>query len=95
MGVYDCYGNCQLKVGPCELDNYDVGDKVPISDGIYIDYGGAIVIKDGIFVAEFERLTDKYGGPIEIKEIVEERNPITHIVEAMQIDREERHHNSK
>ena len=76
MGVYDCYGKCQLKVGPCELNEYDVGDKVPISDGIYIDYGGAVVIKDGVFVAEFEQLTDKYGDPIDIEELANQRNPL-------------------
>lgn len=76
MGVYDCYGNCQLKIGPCELDVYDIGDKVPITDGIYLDYGGAVVIKDGIFVAEFKELTDKYGGSIDIEQVVNEGNPL-------------------
>ena len=90
MGVYDCYGRCQLKVGPCELKVYDVGDKVPISDGIYLDYGGAVVIKDGVFVAEFEDLTDKYGSPIDISDMVDERNPVNQAVKIMMGDGERR-----
>jgi len=91
MGLYDCYGNCQLKIGPCELDVYDIGDKVSIPDGIYIDYGGLVVIKDGVFVAEFEDLTDKYGSSLDIKEIVEGQNPIAQVVKNMQLNQEEKH----
>jgi len=83
VGVYDCYGDCQLKVGPCELNAYKIGDKVFIPDGIYLDYGGAVVIKDGVFVAEYKSLTDKYGTPINIHDLVDERNPVSQAVKNM------------
>lgn len=61
MGVYDTYGNTQLKVGDCILKSYDIGDKVDILDGVYVAPDGVVVVINGIFVAEFDHLTDKYG----------------------------------
>lgn len=69
MGVYDIYGvlEVQLKVGDVGLEHFKVGDKVYIPDGIYFGREeAAIVIKDGIFVAEFPRIMDKFGHEIDI-----------------------------
>lgn len=48
MGTFDTYkyGNLevQLKVGPCILSNYEIGDSVEIPDGIYHGNGDGIVI---------------------------------------------------
>lgn len=76
MGVYDTYGNTQLKVGPCELKCYDVGDEVEIPDGIYIGNEGAIVIQDGKFVAEFDKLMSKWGDVIEPSAVIDSFHPI-------------------
>lgn len=76
MGIYDEYGSCQLKIGDVSMRVYEEGDEVPIPDGVYIDYGGAVVIIDGIFVKEFETILDKYGGVLNIKEIIDQRNPV-------------------
>jgi len=84
MGMYDTYGNCQLKIGECIGFNYEVGDKVDIADGIYLCNEGAIVIKDGIFVAEFNELISKWGHKIEIEPIVSELNPITQAMRAQE-----------
>ena len=65
MGVYDEYSGIQLKVGPCLLDQYSIGDKVPIEDGIYVGGGGIVVINRGVFVRAFEHLLSKWGGVIE------------------------------
>lgn len=80
MGMYDTYGNCQLKAGSCIGSDYKIGDKVPVSDGIYLCNEGAIVIKDGIFVAEFKSLASKWGDKIEIDPIISELNPITQAI---------------
>ena len=81
MGIYNTYGEngLQLKVGDLCLKHFDLGDKVDISDGIYLEYGGIIVIKDGIFIAEFEELTDKWGGIIKPDELLDERHWIKNI----------------
>ena len=67
MGAYDSYGEQagQLKVGDVSLHHFDVGDTVSIPDGVYLTHVNVIVILDGVFVAEFETLTSKWGGPIE------------------------------
>jgi len=66
MGVYDTYGEQtgQLKVGDVSLCHYDVGDTVSIPDGVYLTYVNVIVILNGVFIAEFETLTSKWGEPI-------------------------------
>ena len=64
MGVFDSYGNAQLKIGDVCCQNFDIGDKVPLPDGVYLDHECIIVILHGKFIAEFEHLTDKWGRAI-------------------------------
>ena len=63
MGVYDSYGERggQLKVGDVYLRHFNVGDEVSIPDGVYLTYVNVIVILNGVFIAEFEALTTKWG----------------------------------
>jgi hypothetical protein len=65
MGMYDTYGDTfeQLKVGECALSHYRIGDKVSILDGIYFGHERAIVIVDGVFLADMPLLQvyDNYG----------------------------------
>jgi hypothetical protein len=78
MGIYDTYGNLemQMKVGDVCMNRFSVGDKVHISDGVYLCYEGVLVIKDGIFIAEFEYLLDKRGWRIPVKDLLDSRNPL-------------------
>ena len=82
MGTYNTYGDngIQLKVGDLCLQHFEVGSKVDIEDGIYIAYEGIIVIKDGIFIAEFDQLIDKWGGILPLDEILDNENPVAKIV---------------
>lgn len=86
MGMYDTFGKLelQLKVGECAGFKYEIGDDVPIADGIYLDYGGAVVVKDGKFIAEFENVTSKWGHQIEPRHIINELNPITQAIKQAQ-----------
>jgi len=81
MGVYDEYGKrgIQLKVGPCCLAQYDIGDEVEIPDGVYAGRGGLVVIVDGVFVAEFEHLTTKWSDVVSISSIL---NPHDSVLQA-------------
>ena len=83
MGVYDEYGTLggQIKVGSCELTHFLVGSKVDIPDGVYITLCNVVVIVGGVFVAEFETLTDKWGGAIEPQSVL--HNPLADVVEAV------------
>lgn len=54
MGCYDTFikdeqTSAQLKVDP-DWNTYKIGDEVHIPDGIYLDYGGAVVVKNKRFV---------------------------------------------
>ena len=75
MGVYDQYGDVQLKIGPCMMDQYKIGDKVPIKDGIYLEPGygtgrqketRAVVVRDGIFQYIEKNVRNKWGGKVTI-----------------------------
>lgn len=80
MGVYDTYGDIQLKVGNVDMGDYQIGDEAPIPDGIYFAPEGAVVIYKGLFVAEIspDAVFDKWGDPVEIG--VDLRNPVSQAV---------------
>jgi len=66
MGMYDSFANkdnsvvCQLKVGPCLCHYHVEGDSVgrDFEDGVYVDYDGYVVIKDGFVVSVTKEAPD-------------------------------------
>jgi len=80
MGVYDTYGHVQLKVGPCQLHEIEVGDDALIDDGIYAGYGGFVVVDKGVFIAVFKekQMFDKWGNEMEVD--IDEGNVVTQAV---------------
>ena len=64
MGLYDTYASVQLKVGPRVCKDYVVGDSVPIADGVYVGWDGAVVVIGGQLAAVFSEVTDKWGNSI-------------------------------
>lgn len=80
MGIFDTYAGCQLKVGDVMLNDYDVGDKVKIPDGIYIALEGIVVIKNGVLVCgPDEKIFDKWGNEIEratTTNLIKHNNPV-------------------
>ena len=70
MGVYDTYGNVQIKVGEVAVREYEIGDTVDIPDGVYIAPDGVVVIINSIFVATFQTLNSKWGDIIIPSEVV-------------------------
>lgn len=83
MGVYDTYGNLeiQLKVGPCTCQHFNVGETVPLEDGVYFGYEGAIVVVNSMFVAEFlpSQIRSKWGDVLGID--LNRVNPVAVAVE--------------
>lgn len=82
MGTYNTYidgeKQCQLKIGDTsEMICFNAGDKVPIQDGLYLEYGGIVIVKNGIFVGIFDQLIDKWGGIVDHRKIVDENSPVT------------------
>ena len=76
MGIYDQYGRAQIKIGiGSEPECYAIGDDVPLTDGVYLDYGTVIVIKNRKFVAEFDCLKSKWGDNINPSDVIDNFNP--------------------
>jgi len=78
MGMYDTVwlnkseedGFCiQFKHGEQGLYDYEIGDEIPINDGIHFAPEGCFVVYEGKVVAIFESkdefLTDKWGNGME------------------------------
>jgi len=80
MGLYDTYGDEQLKVGDVCCRHFAIGDKVDLEDGIYVGYHNAIVILHKVFIAEvpLSMVYDKWGGSLQykIEESIIDSNPI-------------------
>lgn len=95
MGVYDTYisppdpeDGIEIAVQVKMLNDgesmttYRVGDKIPtpIPECVIIGYEGFVVIKDGTVVLVGGTVYDKWGGLLECKDIIEERNVIAQML---------------
>ena len=86
MGVYTIVVSdglsVQLKVGPCDLEAYCLGEEIPgIDDGVYVAYEGVVVISDGKVASVQPVLIDKWGGVIHPRDVLEGRNPVAEELE--------------
>jgi hypothetical protein len=73
MSLFNTYGNTQIKVGDLRMAEFQIGDPAEIPDGVYVGLDGVIVVIGGIFVAEFPKLTDKWGDPIDLNPLIARR----------------------
>lgn len=86
MGLYNTYWDgqlgVQLKVAE-ELQclNFNVGDEADIPDGVYCGYDGVVVVKNGILVGCFDKLTTTWGDELNPTKIVDPLNPMYDIIE--------------
>ncbi len=82
MGLYDTVIDktkniyIQVKSIECIMLNFEVGDKIPLEDGVHVGHEGVFVVKDSKVIAVYEELHDKWGGTISPEEILELRNPV-------------------
>lgn len=81
MGMYDTYGDVQLKVGDVEMRHFQIGDDVPIEDGVYVAREGVVVIADGRFFAYFPTLKSKWGDEINPEDVLRPHDYIKDAVE--------------
>jgi hypothetical protein len=80
MGMYDTYGEVQLKVGDVEMRHFQIGDEVPIEDGVYVAREGVVVIADSRFFAYFPKLISKWGDEIDPADVI---RPFDYIKDAV------------
>lgn len=91
MGIFDVYGRRRIQIKVSNdgelgygLRQFNLGDKVPLHDGVYIGLEGIVVVVDGTFVAEFDHVTDKWGNQVSYAEWLRHNNPVTEAIkEAM------------
>lgn len=87
MGTPDSYFDkdsniqVQLKIDPNACACYTIGHTTPLPDGVYVDYSGCVVIIDSKVAAVFDKLTNKYGGNIDLKSIINPHNPVYQAVQ--------------
>lgn len=91
MGIYNTFGErgVQLKAEAYEdlqLKHYKLGDAVKLGDGIYVGYEGVVVILNGVFIAEFAGVWDKWGGFVGLNNLLAERNPIGRAIAELEKD---------
>ncbi len=82
MGLYDTVVDktkniyIQVKSTECIMMNYEVGDQIPLEDGVHVGHEGVFTVKDGKVSAVYKQIIDKWGGTISPQEILEPHNPV-------------------
>lgn len=86
MGVYDIFVGDELTVQVKmtndgeSMPHYKTGDTIELPDCVIIGYEGFVVIKDNTVILVDETVYDKWGGLLECKDIIEERNVIAQVL---------------
>lgn len=88
MGMYDTFNGIQLKVGDCVLDNFKIGDKVSIPDGVYLAPDGVVVVLRGVLVFTSPVIHSKWGGPLSPDKLLEPINPFVQVAKDMKARRQ-------
>lgn len=86
MGVYDEYGKdpcVQLKVGPCAMMRYRAGGSVEIPDGLYVGWGGFVLVEGGVLRGTYAEVVTSHGELIAADEIMSGHNPISAAADAI------------
>ena len=73
--TYNAFGKnkIRLKVGEPKAKPYEIGDHVDAPDGLYLGHGGAVMILNKMFIAEFGVIFDEQGCKLDIEEIRRKR----------------------
>jgi hypothetical protein len=94
MGLFDTYGNIQLKVGDLNCNHFKVGQKVNIPDGVYVAPEGVVVIQEGKLKAaiETDHVTSKWGDEIGLDVILAPHDYISQTIASIQKPDFDEHH---
>ncbi len=75
MAGFNTYGNVLLRIEPTTLSEFEIGQTVPIADGIYCGEEGFIVIQDGRLVMETQTIAGPSGQAIFPEKCLEGTRP--------------------
>lgn len=70
MGLFDDYAGVQLKIGDADMASFQVGDTVPIPDGVYLGWEGVIVVQEGRLLCAFQEVVTKWGQPLSTERVL-------------------------
>jgi len=79
MGAYDIIGktNIQIKLDtPCIGLVYNIGDEIPIPDGLYIGYEGYFIVENSIIIYEGKEIFNKWGESLNFRDILDPGNHV-------------------
>ena len=87
MGIYDYVLGMQVKATPNpSMCSYGMGDEVPLADGAYLCFEGVFIIKHGKVVVGSSTVFNKWGGQVDIYELLNPYNPVRIIPNVEHID---------
>jgi len=93
MGTYDIFVGPRNEAVEIKMTNdgesmptYKVGDHIHTGDCIIIGYEGAVVIYQETVIFVTSRLFDKWGNDINIKNLLDQSNPIVDAISKLEID---------
>lgn len=79
MGVYDTVGKeeIQIKCTPEPgMDRYNIGNEIPLRDGLYMGYEGWFVVRKKRVLNCGEDIYTKWGDKINLEKILDSYNKI-------------------
>lgn len=78
MGIYDYVMGMQVKATPDpSMHNYKIGDEIPLPNGAYLCFEGVFIVKQGKVAASSELTFDKWGGQVNMYDLLNAKNPVT------------------
>jgi len=82
MGCFDTVGKeyIQLKCTECIMAHYEIGDKIPLSEGLYISYEGWLVVKNDKVLMTGTHIYDKWGNVLEPSKIMDINTPVARTI---------------
>jgi len=87
MGLSDFIGEkcLQIKCTPNPgLKHYDIGEQIPLEDGLYLTLEGWFVIQQKHILCEGMKVWDKWGNQLDCYDLIERNNPIFIAIEKME-----------
>jgi len=81
MGLYDTVSRLNLQIKCIAHDeptmkHYNIGDEIPLQDGVCICYGGWFTVNSGKVRDAGKEIFTKYGGKLDGDEIISALNPV-------------------
>jgi len=91
MGMFDTVGpdGFQIKCAYRVLDHYNIGDDIPIADGLYLTLEGWFIVVNGKVAECGVDIYNKWGGRLEARDIINPDNPVQKAIDEFEEEKED------